>query len=206
MRISIFLVTAQWALLFALGLLVILMFRQLARQLNPASRSGTDLGPDPGSRPARFEYTRVSDGTTQRFSPGDGKPALLAFADVMCPSCEELVTSLGEADARDELAGAKTLLLISDPPSYLQVSKPFRTTRLEIGRIIARSALEAYRVSATPLLVAIDHTGIVRRAGPAVRPADVRGYVHALHVPASPVGATLDVLPTNSNMHTKPSQ
>ncbi|SRR6266568_900345 len=142
MRISVFLVTAQWALLFALGLLVIVMFRQLARQLNPAARSGTDLGPAAGRRAASFEYMRVSDGTTQRFSPGDGRPALLAFADVMCPSCEELVTSLGEADAHGELAGAKALLLISDPPSFLQVSEPFRATRLEIGRIIARSTLE----------------------------------------------------------------
>jgi hypothetical protein len=124
--------------------------------------------------------------------PGGGQPALVAFVDPTCPSCEELVTVLGAAQDADELGGLRVLLLTADPPSYLQISAAFRATSLEIGRPLDRADLEPYRATGTPLLVAIDAAGVVRAAGSAIRIAEVRAFSQACLLP--PPGALLPVL------------
>jgi hypothetical protein len=192
-RIPVYLATAQWALLFALGVLVIVMYRHLGRHFNLA-KSDIQLGPAVGSSAVSFEYTRVADATVQRFTPGHGRAALIAFVGPTCPACEELVTALGEACDNGELDSVRALLLISEPPSYLQISEPFRTTQMEIGEILANATLEAYRASATPVLVAIDGTGVVRSAGPATKLVEVRVFVQACLVPIAG-HAALPVLP-----------
>ena len=195
MRIPVFLADAQWALLLALGLLVLTAYRQLGRVMG---RSGqpAELGPPVGSQPGTIDYTRLSGGPDGRagqvaaFAPGGGQPALVAFVDPTCPSCEELVTALGAAQQAGDLDGARVLLLTSDPPGYLQISAVFQATTLEIGRPLDRDDLEPYRATATPLLVAIDAGGVVRAAGTAVRLAEVRAYRQACELPAPP-----DLLP-----------
>ena len=193
MRIPVYLATAQWALLFALGVLVVVMYRHLGRHFNLA-KPDVQLGPAVGSSAVSFEYDRVADGTVQRFTPGHGQPALIAFVGPTCPACEDLVTVLGEARDNGGLDGVRALLLMAEPPSYLQISEPFRTTRLEIGEILADATLEAYRASATPVLVAIDGTGVVRSAGPATKLREVRAFVQACLVPMAG-HAALPVLP-----------
>lgn len=184
MRIPVYLVVAQWALLFALGLLVAVMYRQLGQHLS-RTKSTRDVGPAVGSRAIGFEYTRMADEKVAHFAPGDGRAALVAFVDPTCPACEALVAALGEAYAKGELAEARALLLVSDPPSYLKISEPFRTTPLEIGRVLAGATQEAYRAFATPLLVAIDRAGVVRAAGTATHLADVRAFAHSCLLPVS---------------------
>jgi len=194
-RIPVFLADAQWALLLALGLLVLTAYRQLGRVMG---RSGqpAELGPPAGSQAGKIDYTRLSGspdgpaGQVAAFTPGGGQPALIAFVDPTCPSCEELVTALGAAREAGDLDGARVLLLTSDPPAYLQISAVFRATILEIGRPLDRDDLEPYRTTATPLLVAIDAAGVVRAAGTAVRLAEVRAYRQACELPAPP-----DLLP-----------
>jgi|SRR5450755_23955 hypothetical protein len=198
MRIPLYLAVAQWALLLALGLLVGTAYRQLGRVLGRA-RQPAELGPPVGSRPGRISYERISQsggavrsGPVQSFEPGGGEPALVAFVDPTCPACEELVTVLGAAWRTGELGGLRVLLLTSDPPSYLQISTAFRATSLEIGRPLDRGDLEPYRASATPLLVAIDGSGVVRAAGTAVRLAEVRAFSRAGLL--APAGALLPVM------------
>jgi hypothetical protein len=192
MRIPLFLAIAQWALLLALGLLVITAYRQLGRVLGRSSQPA-ELGPPVGGRPGPIAYQRISgpadtreraDDGVRSFVPGGGQPALVAFVDPTCPSCEQLVTALGAAQDGGEIDGLRVLLLTSDPPSYLQISAVFRATRLEIGRPLDRDDLEPYRASATPLLVASDATGVVRAAGTVARPAEVRAYGQACLLPA----------------------
>jgi hypothetical protein len=182
---------AQWALLLALGLLVVVMYRQLGRVLGRAKPA--DLGPAVGTAAASFAYARAGDKSVHHLTPGNGQAALVAFVDPTCPSCEQLVTALSTADQAGELAGLRVLLLMSDPPRYLQISQAFRTCGLEIGQAVARSDLDAYHASATPLLVAIDQAGVVRAAGPAAQLADVRAYLQASLVPRPDV--TLSVAP-----------
>ncbi len=177
LKIPLYLAIAQWALLGALGVLVIMLFRQLGRLLNGTAKA-EELGPVTGSRAAALSYVRPGEQTPRRLAPGGG-PALIAFVDPTCPSCEQLVLTLDQLQAAGDLAALRVLLLISDPVSYLQISEAFSATGLEIGRPADPAGLEYYRVTATPLLVAVDAAGTVTATGSAIRSAEVRRYVQA---------------------------
>jgi hypothetical protein len=178
MRIPVYLGVAQWAFLFALSVLMVVMYRQLGFAFH-RPRASDELGPPVGSPAATIEYVRVSDDTVQHLAPGSEQPVLVAFVDATCPSCERLVDAIGVAYAAGELDGLRVLLLISDPPSYLEVSKSFRQTPVEIGQITKQATVDAYKASATPLLVAIDRAGVVRSAGSAVHLSEVRTFKEA---------------------------
>jgi hypothetical protein len=187
-RIPLYLAVAQWALLGALGVFVFVLFRQLG-QLTSGSGNAAGLGPPAGSLATPLTYLRPGEPELRRLRPGAGQPLLLAFVDPTCPSCEELVRVLGSLARAGETAGVRILLLVSDPVSYLAISPAFEATELEIGRPAEAAALDAYRVSATPLLVAVDGFGTVRVAGSAIRPAEVRQYVTSARA-AEPAAAT----------------
>jgi hypothetical protein len=199
LRIPTYLGIAQWALLLALAVLVIVMYRQLGWAFH-RPRSGHEVGPPVGSAAASIEYTRLADDSLQHVTPGDGEAAMVAFVDATCPSCERLVEALGAAHAAGELADVRVLLLVSDPPSYLQISDAFQNTGLEIGQIRTRATVDAYRASATPLLVAIDRMGIVRAAAPAVHVSEVRAFSRAC-LTASSETATLSVVAAGDGSH-----
>jgi hypothetical protein len=173
--IPLYLAVAQWALLGALGVLVIVMFRQLGRLLQGNAKAG-ELGPPVGSLAVPLSYLRPGEADVRTFTPGGGQPALIAFVDPTCPSCEELVLVLDAMRAAGELAAVRVLLLISDPASYLRISEAFQASELEIGRPADPSGLDAYRATGTPLLVAVDAAGVVAAAGSTIRQADVRRY------------------------------
>ena len=137
---------------------------------------------------------RIRDSTSHTFRPaGSDGPTLLGFVDPTCPSCEELVENLSAADASGELAGFRTLLVMSDPPAYAEISPAFCSTAIEIGRPPTEAAREAYNASATPLLIAIDTAGVVRAARPAIAPKDIRALTQAALVtaPSDEVGITV---------------
>jgi hypothetical protein len=191
MRIPLFLAVAQWALLAALGLLVLIMYRQLGRVFGQNKPAAAEHGPAAGTVAAAFEYTRLADESLQYFVPGGGQAALVAFADPSCQACDRLVAAMNVVDSAGELAGLRVLLLMSDPPKYLQISAAFQSTRLEVGQIMTQATVAAYQATATPLLVAIDSSGVVRSAGAAAEVADVRAFIQASLVP--PPGMTLAV-------------
>jgi hypothetical protein len=180
MRIPVYLEVGQWALLLGLGCLVVVMYRQLGRLLRQPDH-GAALGPVVGSKADPFRYERIPAGPVGLVTPGDGQALLLAFVDPTCPACEKLVNSLGELRSADRLPGARILLLMSDPPAYLRVSAAFQATSLEIGRPVDPQELTRYRAEATPLLVAVDGAGMVRAAGVASSPGEVRAMAAALH-------------------------
>ena len=142
-RIPVYLFVAQWALLAALGVLVVIMYRQLGRLLTGSDKAA-DLGPEVGGQAPALTYITTREHQERPFTPGDEGPALVAFADPTCPSCEQLVAVLGEMRSAGELEGIRTLVLISDPPSYLQISEVFSASELEIGRPVRRSGLDSY--------------------------------------------------------------
>lgn len=187
--IPLYLAVAQWALLGALGVLVIVMFRQFGRLLQGNAKAG-ELGPPVGSLAAPLSYLRPGEADIRVFTSGGGQPALIAFVDPTCPACEELVLVLDAMGAAGELAAVRVLLLISDPASYLRISEAFQASELEIGRPTDPSGLDAYRVTGTPLLVAVDAAGAVTAAGSTVHRAEVRRYADAClgHIPAQTGG------------------
>lgn len=202
MKVPVGLVIAEWALLIGLGLLVVVLYRQLGRALH-RPREGRELGPPVGTRAVSFSYASVADRGVSRVSPGDeAQPVLLAFVDPTCPSCERLVEALGVAETSGELADTRVLLLMSDPPAYVEISEVFQHTTLEIGQILEDETIDAYRASATPLLVAIDAAGTVQAAGSAVHISQVRAFHGAIRGPA-PVG-DFSVLTVNMDNTTTP--
>jgi hypothetical protein len=191
-KIPVFLTVAQWALLLTLGLLVIIMYRQLGRVFGLREPEAKH-GPPVGSQAAGFEYMRVSDETMQYCAPGNGQPVLAAFVEPTCQACDRLVAALGEASDEGGLAGLRVVLLMSEPPGYLRISDAFSATRLEIGRVVTRAVHHAFNVDSTPVLVAIDGSGVVRAAGGARGIADVRAFSRACLIP--PPDATLPIIP-----------
>jgi hypothetical protein len=194
MKIPLYLAVAQWTLLFAFGLLLIVVYRQLGRALHK-NDAAASLGPEVGSKAPSLEYSRFADDTVQYLTPGDGQPTLLAFVEPTCLSCEKLVLALGTAEQAGELSDLRVLLLTSSPKSYLKVSDAFRATRLECGRILAQATTQAYRATSTPLLVAIDRDGVVRAAAPAVQLAEVRTFSRACLLPP-PAGKSIPITAT----------
>lgn len=187
--IPLYLAIAQWALLGALGVLVIVMFRQLGKLLKGNAKVD-ELGPPLGSLAVPLTYLRPGERDVRTLTPGGGQPALIAFVDPTCPSCEELVLTLDAMRAAGELAAVRVLLLISDPASYLSISEAFQASELEVGRPADRRGLATYRVTGTPLLVAVDAAGAVTAAGSTVHRAEVRRYADAClgHIPAQTGG------------------
>jgi len=179
MRVPIYLEIAQWALLLGLGVLLVLLYRQLGRLLG-GRHDSAELGPPVGSKAMPIRYASVPNGSHERISPGDGQPLLIGFVDPTCPACEQLVASLGEMQVAGELAGCRVLLLISDPPGYLRISAAFQATSLPIGRPLSTAEVAGYRASGTPLLVAVDGGGTVRAAGVASKLPEVRSYATAI--------------------------
>ncbi len=181
MHIPVYLEVAQWALLFGLGALVVVVYRQLGRLLGKDRAAATaDLGPAVGTAAAAFRYEIVPGGQLAQLRPGGGQPVLLAFVDPTCPSCEQLVSNLTVLHDDGELAGLRILLLISDPPAYLSISAAFQATDLQIGRPVSAEDVAGYRATGTPLLVAVDGAGIVRSAGVARLAGEIRDAAQAV--------------------------
>src|SRR5690348_7535741 len=105
MEIPVYLEIAQWALLIALGWLVVIMYRQLGRVFGPQQEDAH--GPVIGSSAPGFEYLRVSDRSVRQAEPGHGQPTLLAFVNPTCQSCDTLVASLTRAHADGDLAAVR---------------------------------------------------------------------------------------------------
>ena len=180
----VWLTVAEWTALFALGVLVVLMYRQLGRVF-AGKTPAASIGPVLGSVAPSFDYVRVRDGSEHAFLPGGGQPSLVAFVDPTCPSCEALVESFDEGARRGELSAVRTLLVISDPPEYVQISDVFRSTKMEIGRPTTDAPREAYNAVATPLLIAVDAAGVVRAAHPVTTLKDLRAFRGAAVSPPS---------------------
>lgn len=196
MRIPIYLEIAQWALLLGLGFLVVIMYRQLGHVFG--DKPHEEHGPPVGSAAPPFEYLRVSDRSVLLAEPGREQPTLLAFVNPTCQACDTLVTSFNRAASAGDLSAVRVLLLITDPISYLQISAAFQETPLEIGQVVARTTINAYQASGTPLVVSVDGSGVIRKAGPAVEVNEIRAFVQACLL--APPEKELAIVPaTHSN-------
>lgn len=189
MKIPVFLAVAQWALLLSLGWLVVIMYRQLGRVFGE-QKTSPDHGPSIGSSAPAIEYMRLADDTPGYLTPGS-QPTLVAFVEPSCLSCDRLVAAMSAVHVAGELDDWQVLLLMSDPPKYLRVSEAFRSTRLEIGRVLTRATVDDYHAMATPLLVAIDVSGVVRAAGAAVEISEVRSYIETCRLSSREAALTV---------------
>jgi hypothetical protein len=177
MKVSLYLVIAQWAILFGLGFLLVVLYRQLGRVFG--AKEPRKYGLPPGTLAPAFEYRRVSDGSLQHFAPGNDHPALLAFVNPTCLACDQLVDAMSGAHDQGELNAVRVLLVTSDPVSYIEISDSFKDTPLEIGQVTTRATLNSYQAVATPLIVSIGASGHISASGTTTELAELRNFVHA---------------------------
>lgn len=180
-EIPVALAIAAWAVLAALGFLVIVLYRQLAYLLNLGRSTATGGGLPLGDRAPQFEYL-IRDGGEQRparFSPGEA-PTLLLFANPGCSSCETMLAAFDRAAGRGKNRGVRFVAFTDASPDEIAHFAAFANADVELGYVSQAVPTRLYRAAATPFLVALDQKGRVRDQGPLAHESDIRRAVRTL--------------------------
>jgi hypothetical protein len=163
------LVTSQWVLLFALGFLIIVMYRQIG-YLQHLKDQGTEKeGLAPGEAAPAFEYVPAKSGgrdqipATARFNPR-GQWSLLVFADPGCVSCQGSMLALERLLPKLERT-MRVLVATSADGAQLEAIEAFRDASLAIGQVPHTVSSRLYRAGVTPYAYLIDPEGHVQARG-----------------------------------------
>lgn len=175
--LPLWLVVSQWTLLFALGFLILVMYRQVALLEYWKDRGTERDGLPIGEKAPAFDYIAVNQmsRTTTRFEPG-GNWTLLVFADPGCVSCENMLHALEQLAPKLE-QGTSVLVVTSAEPVQIDASGAFRTTTVEVSRIHDEVRSRFYRTQVTPFGYLIDPDGIIRAKGAATDGTAIRKIV-----------------------------
>jgi hypothetical protein len=196
-RLPLWVVVSQWTLLFALGWLVIVMYRQVA-YLQLLKDAGSERDGLPiGERAPAFDYTPVKGGTAvpTRFEP-KGHWSLLLFADPGCASCETALQALEQLVP----TFAHTLriqVVTSAELTQIMAVELFTTTSFAICRVRHDVVTGLYRARVTPFAFLIDPEGIIRAKGIAGNERSLRNVVR--QVDARPINVQF-VVPQKSKV------
>ncbi len=159
----------QWALLVALSILVVLMYRQLAYLLGLGRSIGGNPGLELGATAPGFRY-RLStpDGQDEyTFVPGS-KPTLLAFMKPSCAPCEEGLRNLSLAVAEVATDRINFIVVTEADETQVAAAPTFRESSLSIAQVDQGLAFRLFRSGVTPFFFAIDGHGIIRGKGAGV--------------------------------------
>ncbi len=179
-QVSIWMVIGQWTLLFALGVLVIVAYRQLGYLVylkDMVSNAGSEKdGLAVGTLAPLFSYIPIRQGkpanSHQYFEP-TGKGTLLLFADPGCVSCQNALTTLEELAPQIGHKISLTVMTSSDP-TLIAVVKEFHSSTFELGLIRKEIIFTTYRTNTTPFLYLIDAKGVIQAKGIAGSKSDIK--------------------------------
>ncbi|HLH60460.1 MAG TPA: hypothetical protein VKV20_02155 [Ktedonobacteraceae bacterium] len=175
--LPLWLFAAQWVLLFALGFLILVMFRQIALFERLKDSGSEREGLPVGEKAPSFVYQPVNRRANPpaHFEPV-GNWSLLLFADPSCSSCQSTLLSLERLAPR--LAQSMRLLVATTAePAVITAADAFRQATVEIGRIPVDVSTRLYRTTVTPFGYLIDPDGIVRAKGAVADDASLRKLV-----------------------------
>jgi hypothetical protein len=171
-------IVAQWALLLGLGVLVVVMYRQLAYLLLLSRAASGHGGLAVGERAPDFTYWPVhsmpSDGQPKEFRP-DGVPTLILFVNPGCGSCEVAVRNLEQVTRK--VSQLRVLAVTDSDPEAVNAIDAFRETAVELIRVERTVPNELYRTYSTPYAYGIDASGAIRASGEAVTARQIKGFV-----------------------------
>ncbi|HZU69427.1 MAG TPA: hypothetical protein VFA09_19275 [Ktedonobacteraceae bacterium] len=175
--LPLWLFAGQWVLLFALGFLVFVMFRQIALFERLKDAGSEREGLTVGEKAPSFVYQPVNRRANPpaRFEPA-GSWSLLLFADPNCSSCQSTLLSL-ERLAPRLTQSMQLLVATTAEPAVIAAAEAFRQATVEIGRIPADVSMRLYRTTVTPFGHLIDPEGIVRAKGVVADEASLRKLV-----------------------------
>ena len=160
-------VVAQWILLFTLGGLVIVLYRQFAYVLSLRDVGTERDGLPIGEKAPAFDLLPFESGRDApvRFDPV-GHWSLLMFADSGCESCSHAVTALGRlAPKLRQLS--QVLVVTQSEPLRIAAVEAFAIALVPVGRVDAEVSERLYRTHVTPFAYEIDPEGIIRAKGAA---------------------------------------
>jgi AhpC/TSA family len=164
-EIPVALLVAQWLLLLGLGVMVVLMYRQLGYLLGLSRAVSGSGGLDVGEQAPTFEYepfpTNGSGEQRRGFVP-EGARTLLMFTTPGCASCQTALRSLEEATRRLREDGLRVLVATDAEPEHIQAVEVFRDSPLPVVRVDHDVPTRLFRTYTTPFLYAIGDDGKVR--------------------------------------------
>lgn len=159
-------VVGQWALLFALGTLVILMYRQLAFLLELANLGTEREGLKIGEKAAEFTYRQANNALSGR--EGHLKLTegwlLLVFADPGCSSCQKALTILEHLAPKLEQT-MRVVLVAPATPELIEAVDAFKNTSIDIYRVDQEVPFKLYRTYSTPFAYLINPQGVIQATG-----------------------------------------
>jgi hypothetical protein len=161
--LPVWLIASQWVLLFALGALVIVMYRQLGFLLHLKDIGTEHDGLSLGDRAPAFDYILVKNGLSFRFEPL-GSWSLLVFADPGCSSCQGTILAL-EKIAFAFTKPCSILVVTSADLQLIAVVDAFRTASVNIAQVSKQIPEEFYQTHATPFAYLIDPNGLIQAKG-----------------------------------------
>ncbi len=175
--LPLWLFASQWVLLFALGFLVFVMFRQIALFERLKDSGSEREGLPIGEKAPSFGYQPVNRNSDApaRFEPG-GRWSLLLFADPSCASCQSTLLTL-ERLAPRLTPSMQILVATTAGPAVVAAADAFRQATVEIGRIPADVSMRLYRTTVTPFGHLIDPEGVIRVKGVVADEASLRRLV-----------------------------
>ncbi len=152
-----------WLIVLALGLLVLLLYRQLGIMYLGSAEGVSRDGIDKGATAPDFALTDQY-GNPQRLSDYRGRPALLLFGSPHCSPCRTLMPQLHEWARAHPEVGVVWLNAASEEESLKFVSELGAT--LPVAPYTPESKLmDRYKVRVTPFMFLLDEKGVVRAKG-----------------------------------------
>ena len=174
--LPLWLVVSQWTLLFALGFLIIIMYRQVAFLQRLRDGGSEREGLPIGEKAPVFDYLPVNGRSSSGHFDPRGSWSLLVFADPTCVSCqdallalERMVPKLGQT--------VRVLVATSADPALIDAVDAFRTASIPVSRVSIEVPTRLYHTSVTPYGYVIDPEGKIRARGVAADESSIRKLV-----------------------------
>ena len=155
-----------WAVVLALGIVVIALGRQIGilfERVAPMGALMTDAGPKIGEASPKFALQALGSGKPVSIGAPSGRSLLIFFLSPTCPVCKKLLPVLKSAQKAEK--GSLDIVLASDgeaPKHEVFIA----SHKLDGFPYVLSSDLGmAYRVSRLPYGVMLDGEGTVRAKG-----------------------------------------
>ncbi len=175
--LPVWIVTSQWVLLFALGGLVIVAYRQLGYTLHlediGSDRDGLSIGEQAPIFTYTFAHHRMD--SPSRFEV-QGQWSLLLFADPGCISCQNALVALEHL--LPQIASLMQILVATTADiTLISAVEEFRISSVNIGCVDKDVAFKLYHTYTTPFMYIIDPKGVIQAKGFVKSEADIQKLI-----------------------------
>ena len=159
--------------LLGLGVLVVILYRQLAALMNLKAHQHQSVEDLTGGLPAgavapAFDYWFVNADNFRRASwhPITNEGAILLFGDPLCGSCERALLALGNLVTSGFFGDLECLVLTSESREVVGAVDAFRDSPVRVAHVAKEVIIDSFNLRATPYLLLVDARGTIAASGP----------------------------------------